>query len=299
MKNIILLFLFIFTASVYSQNKTITFIDKQNQPVTNFQLNFFIKDSLSIYKSNKRNIYNFDQSLIKQIDSLYITFDSFYSQKIDIENFIKKDTIFLKKGISLDEVVISKNFERKELGVVSKNRNIFKYGSTTRTDYIIQVDVSNHIDASVESISLYIFEKFRDLYDRKHNNKNLDIKFYLFQSNTNPNESVINLLEKELVVNTESGNKGWISIDLKKSNIKIKNLKYLYIGYSVFGKPIAIGAVKRKRIKSDKKITSYSRSSSNKAVNRKWRKSYYLERELSEIAKGELSAKAIKIQIKK
>ncbi|MEH1008439.1 hypothetical protein VDP25_11895 [Winogradskyella sp. ECml5-4] len=293
MKNLVILYFILFTLNLYSQNRTITFIDEQKKPVTNFQLNFFIKDSLTIYKSTNSNNYNFKQSLIKEIDSVFITFDSFYSKKINITDLILKDSIFLKKEIPLDEVIINKKFIRKELGVISKNRNIFKIGNASRTDKIIEIDVSNHFGVSIESINLYIFEKFRDLYNKKHTNKNLDIKFYLFQSNTNPNENVINLLEKELVVNTERGNKGWVSIDLKKLNIKIKDFKYLYIGYSVFGKPIAAGAVKRKRIKSDKNITSYIRSSS-KDVNRKWIKSHFK----IYLPEKELSEPAIKIEIK-
>lgn len=294
MKNIILFYLGLFSLVSYSQTKKIVFFDNYKKPIANYQLNFFLQDSLSIYKSNTvSNSYYFEQSLLKKVDSIFITFNSFYSEKIDVNDFSKKDTIFLKKEIPLEEIVINKKFERKELGVVSKNRNIFKIGNTSRTDEIIEIDVSDNIGSDIEFISLYIFEKFHDLHNKKHKSENLNIKFYLFQSNNNPNNEIVNLFEQELIVNTKKGNRGWVNVDLRKLNIKIKDYKYLYIGYSVFGNPIAVGAVRRKRIKSNKKITSYIRSS-DKVLNRRWRKSHYK----IHVSEKELSEPAIKIEIK-
>jgi len=288
----ILFFYLIFFSTVsYSQKKPIAFFDEQNQPINNFQLNFFTKDSLSIFKSEISNTYNYRASLIKHFDSVYVIYDSFYSKKISINDFIKKDSLFLKKEIALDEVVINKKFERKELGVVSKNKNIFKGSDISRTDNIIEINVNNYIGANIESIHLYIFKKFRDIYNTKHKNENINIKFYLFQSNDTPNEDIINLLDKELIINTEKGEKGWVSINLSYLNIKIKDYKHLYIGYSTFGNPIAVGEVRKKRI-IDTTLTSYHRS--HNTLKAKWYKNYF-----KVYSPNNISEPAIKVTIKK
>ena len=291
MKTFFYCYLMLFAIISSSQEKSIAFFDEKKEAITDFQLNFFIKDSLSIYKSNSSNSYTFKESMIKEIDSVFIVFDSFYSQKL-IANDFKKDIIFLKKGISLDEIIIDKQFERTALGVVSKNRNIRKVWSTSRSDEIIEIDVKDHIGASIETISLYLYQGFRDVYNTKHSNKNANIKFYLFQSNSGPNDGVENLLKKELIVNNEAGKKGWINIDLSKLHIKIKDYKYLYLGYSAFGNPIVLGTVRRKRMTSGNTITSYIKYLDN-IIKDEW-----LGGSRMDVTKEWVSEIAIKIDIK-
>ncbi|MBF8151619.1 hypothetical protein ITJ86_17100 [Winogradskyella sp. F6397] len=281
--------LFFFLHNSFCQEKRVYLFEEVLKPINDFQLNFFIKDSLSIYKSNNRNSFLINHNKINSLDSVIITYDSFYSQKLDLDVLKKLDTIVLNKQIHLDEVVIKKQFERKELGAVSKNRNLKKLGSTSTSENIIQLEVNDYKGAQIESISIYIYEKFRDLYNTKFINENIDIKFYLFQSNESPNNNTENLLKNELIVNTEKGEKGWLSIDLKDLNIKIKDYKYLYIGYSTFGSPIALGIIKTKKL--DNNIIKYGRGTFVEG-NRQWRLPKIIYN------KKEVSIPAIKIKIK-
>lgn len=277
-KAYLLIFCFIFFFTSYSQSKKIYLFNNDLEPITNFELKIHKKDTLKIFKSYYSNFF----ILNKNVDSLIITYNGFYSQKLDVNLLKIKDTIFLENTVGLDEVMLIGKKEI-ELGAITKNSKISKISNLGTSEDLIRIEVLEYEHSSIEGISLFLYKSFfHSSYSKKKlSNKNKEFELLLFQSNDSPNEEIVNLLKKPLIVNTADIKKGWFTIDLKSMNIEIKDLKYLFIGYSCLGEPIATGIIKAKHLPN---ITFYRRST-NSILNKWW-----------EI---KASVPAIKIKIKK
>lgn len=259
MKNIIIISLLLISSHLFSQSGKVFLVDENKNDVSNFEVLIFTKDSVIINKSISNNYFKLNNKL-KDIDSITVKFNFFFNQKINLKDLKVNDTVFLNSTISLKEVVI-KGSKKTFIGTFNGSKRKLTTLGTSKS--LIRLDVSEYIEASINSVNIYLFKNFsRD--NKRYSSKNKTLQIHLFQSSLSPNDSIIDLLKKPLIVNTEELKTGWLKVDLKKMNLEIQDLKYLFLGYSCINEELGVGTVKAEK---NENIENYIGTESNGWTN--------------------------------
>ncbi len=273
MKYIITMFILLFSFSAISQENEIQLFDEGKAKVKEFQFFLYYPDSTEVLYSNNSNKFLIDKGQKKNIDSIIIHYDGFYSQKLEL-SALEKDSIILDKSLHLEEVIIEKKLNYEILGIRKKKRKINGFGGGTVSGKLIQLNAEEYVGARVKNINLYIKKGF-SLYGNRHRSQNKNIQFLIFQSNSkNPNDSIINLLPNKLIVNTKSIKNDWLKVNLDNKNIILKDYKYLYIGFINMQGSLEYGVVYNRKLENP---PAYFENSYY-AINKKWRTPNYIEK---------------------
>lgn len=247
MKKIILL-LFIIPTILTSQNTEILLYDNNHKAINEYQIFLYYPKSTEVLYSTDSNKIVLNNNHIKDLDSVYIHYDGFYSQKLKTSE-LEKNSIILDKSLELAEVLISNNTKVYTLGVKEKKRKIKSQSRSNTQKNILQIEASDYSGAKIKNINLFLTREFRGFYGNKHTNKNKNIEFLLFQSNSeDPNEELESLLKNKIILNTENSKKGWLSVNLEKHNIYLKDYKFLYIGFTNLSGVIGLGVIKKTKL---------------------------------------------------
>lgn len=274
MKYIITTFIWLFSFSVISQENEIQLFDEGKAEIKEFQLFLYYPDSTKVLYSNNSNKLLIDKSQKKNIDSITIHYDGFYSQKLEL-SALERDSIILDKSLHLEEVIIEKKLNYEILGIRKKKRKINGFGGGTVSGKLIQLNAEEYVGAKVKNINLYIKKGFTGYYGNRHRSQNKNIQFLIFQSNSkNPNDSLINLLSNKLIVNTKSIKNDWLKVNLDNENIILKDYKYLYIGFINLQGSLEYGVVYNRKLENP---PAYFENSYY-AINKKWRTPNYIEK---------------------
>lgn len=274
MKYIITTFIWLFSFSVISQENEIQLFDEGKAEIKEFQLFLYYPDSTKVLYSNNSNKLLIDKSQKKNIDSIIIHYDGFYSQKLEL-TALERDSIILDKSLYLEEVIIEKKLNYEILGIRKKKRKISGFGGGTVSGKLIQLNAEEYVGAKVKNINLCIKKGFTGYYGIKHRSQNKNIQFLIFQSNSkNPNDSIINLLPNKLIVNTKSIKNDWLKVNLDNENIILKDYKYLYIGFINLQGSLEYGVVYNRKLENP---PAYFENSYY-AINKKWRTPNYIEK---------------------
>ncbi|MFD2696968.1 hypothetical protein ACFSQ0_03110 [Mesonia sediminis] len=256
-----------------AQVKEINLFDG-NDAINEFQLFLYYKDSTEVLYNNNSNKLIIHKSQKKNLDSLFIHYDGFYSQKLELSE-LEKDSIILDKSLHLEEVIIKKKLNYEILGIRKEKRKINGFGGGTVSGKLIQLNAEEYVNAKVKNINLYIKKGFTGFYGNKHRSQNKNIQFLIFQSNSkNPNDSIINLLPNKLIVNTKSIKNDWLKVDLDNENIILKNYKYLYIGFINLQGSLEYGVVYNRKLENP---PAYFENSYYE-INKKWLPINYIEK---------------------
>lgn len=272
---IILLTLILYNNEIFSQSHEKKLFDSLKNEINEFQLFLYYPDSTDVIYNNNSNTLFLKENYIKSLDSIFIHYDGFYSEKLKLSE-LEKDSIFLNKSLELEEVLISKKIHHDILGFKIKKRKMNSAASTVAQEHLVTIKLKEKdINSKIESINLFLLNSFRDLYGKKHTSKNKNIEFLLFQSNSeNPNDPLVRLLPYKFIINTENANKGWLKINLKNESIKLLDLKYLFIGFRNLDASLEYGIVRYSKL--DKPPQGYYRRALRGISDKKWTSPNYI-----------------------
>ncbi|SHI84901.1 hypothetical protein SAMN04488096_10587 [Mesonia phycicola] len=273
---LIILFLIVGSNNeIFSQSQEKKFFDSFTNEIKEYQLFLYYPDSTDVIYNSNSNKLIIDKDQKKNLDSVFIHYDGFYSQKLEL-SALEKDSIILDKSLHLEEVLISKKIHRDILGFKTKKRKMNSAASTVAQEHLVTIKLKEKdINSKIESINLFLLNSFRDLYGKKHSSKNKNIEFLLFQSNSeNPNDPLVSLLPYKFIINTENANKGWLKINLKNENIKLLHLEYLFIGFRNLDASLEYGIVRYSKL--DKPPQGYYRRALRGISDKKWTSPNYI-----------------------
>ncbi|WP_339836503.1 hypothetical protein [uncultured Flavobacterium sp.] len=210
----LLVFILLFSNIIFAQKKILV-IDKENKkPILNVAI--LINDTVKYISNEEGIIFIKDKDINKEVKVKHLIFE-----KIELENFINIDTIFLKDKIeSLNEIILTKTNEKKIVKTVFPPNSIlsefgFYKGWSTKLESEYATFLTNE-DKKIAKIKSIIIELKKGHWVNKKNLM-MPFKVNLYSIDSISKLPCKRLLNKSIIIQKEKNNN--LEIDISEYDI--------------------------------------------------------------------------------